>query len=146
MHPSTEDMKLLVDNLLIKVAQATNNPDHFMQDAKSSDTIAIGMTDIQLIISGNVKARRHTESTNPDKFMKLRLDKIKRKAEYIDFGIGKDLSEILLTEITRSVVFHKSRLNVTIVEEKENPKLNSDLNTMQKKANELAAKHAESKI
>lgn len=142
--PSSADLKQLADDLMSKMAEVNNDP-LFQQDSKA-DTMAVGMSKGELIITGNLKERRPADSTEKAKYVKIRTPNDgNQNAKYVDYGISFALSEVILTDVRNSPVFTQSQLNVTVVEEKLNPKDITSLDTMLKKATAHAEKHAEMK-
>lgn len=140
-------MKELADDLNRKVAHVNNSPP-FRADAKT-DTIAVGLSRGEIIVAGNVKARRETHSTANTQYTRLQTPKSGRrgqKARYDDYGISKDLSKLILSEVSNSPVYYNSQLDVNVIEEKHNPRDNPKLPMMIDKARDHAAKHAETKI
>lgn len=144
-HPSRKDLKKLAVDLNSKVAQMNNAP-QFRQDAKA-DTIAVGLSKGEIVITENLKARHNTDSADKTQYIKLKTpDGSRQKAKYDDFGISDDVSRVILSEASKSRVYKKSQLDVKVIEEKHNPRDNPNLTTMLDKARDHASKHAETKI
>ena len=53
--PSTKDLKTLADLLLIQLSELNNAPD-LIDDRKGRDTVAVGMSATDIIVTGNLKA------------------------------------------------------------------------------------------
>src|SRR6218665_2042152 len=114
--PSSADLKQLADDLMSKMAEVNNDP-LFQQDSKA-DTMAVGMSKGELIITGNLKERRPADSTEKTKYVKIRTPNDgNQNAKYVDYGISFALSEVILTDVRNSPVFTQSQLNASVVEE-----------------------------
>lgn len=145
--PSINDMKKLVDGLLLTVAEK-NNSMQFREDAKLRDTIAVGLTKTAFVVCANVKQRRETISDNTDDFARIRVNRKDRtqKVAYVDFGIDANLAQIIATNLHNSQIYLNNKLDVIIVEESVNPRTNPNLTSVEQKAFDHATRHAECKM
>lgn len=143
--PSKVELKHLADDLMSRM-QVVNNDPELAFDAKA-DTIAVGHNKGDVIITGNLKERHVTDSTDKDQYVMVKTPGGKKiKMRYADYGITKALSKEILSEVEKSPVYTKSQLNVKTIEEKLDPKDNPKIPKMIDKAKDHASKHAEMKM
>src|SRR6218665_3962000 len=102
------------------------------------------MSSTEIIVTGNVKARRQIDSTETD-FVKVTRGKTIIKAKPINYGITDELSNVILDTVCKSELFIKNNFNVVIVEEALNPIQNNNSKTMHQKASDHSSRQAESK-
>jgi len=120
-HPSAEKLQDFAKNLLKEVAKRNNDPE-FVHDAKC-DTFVVGFCEGEIIIAANLKERRRTDSKNKLEHTTVTAqDNTIVKVKHVDYGINKDIVDTVVKEIKKSSVYKKSKLNVTIIEEKVNPR------------------------
>ena len=67
------------------------------------------------------------------------------KAKHVDYGISEELSKVILATLCKSELFIRNNLNMVIVEEINNPIINTNLTTVHQRASEHASRHAECK-
>jgi hypothetical protein len=144
-YPSGKKLNKLANDLHDFVSQS-NNDRHFGNDAKKADTFAVGINGNTILVAGNIKERRGTESTDKTKFRKVKTDDGKKKLAYENYGITDELAKKVVTHVKKSSVYKNSDLNIQVIEEKMNPRDNNNLPTMIDKAKDHTSKHAESKI
>lgn len=142
--PSTEKLHKLATKLLQEIATMNNDPD-FVYDAMC-DTVAVGCTKDEIIVTANIKERRSTSSTKKGEYLTFtKEDQTKVKGACFNFGISKEICDIIIRAVEESDIYKENRRSITVVEEKVNPRDNPQLETMLDKANDHASKHAEMK-
>lgn len=129
---STKDLKALADSLLNELSAISNSPTQLVDDAKERYTITVGLSSNEIIVAGNVEARRLIDPTEKD-FVKVTRDGKVTRARHVNYGITDELATVIFDTVSKSELYLKTNFNVAIVEEAVNPIHNKTLNTIPRK-------------
>lgn len=129
---------------MVKVQEKYNDP--IFQRDSMLDTLAMGVTETEIYVAGNLKERRLPDSRNGMEDIKMMATGGgKKRGQFLDYGFTNVLADFVVQEVSKSSVYRVGQYNVFVIEECVSPKNNGSM-TMLEKAMKHQEKHAELKL
>jgi len=143
---SPEQLQAIAKGLFEQIAKKNNDPP-FVSDARC-DTVAVGLTKDDIIVTTNLKERRGTDSMNPLEYVKIK-DEVnggRNKATYANYDISEDVADLIVKVVKKSGLTNNGNFGIKVVADNFNSIDNPELTTMMAKARDHHSRHAETKM